>query len=273
MTKTKSFQISKRSVWEAWKRVKAGGGSGGVDSKTIESTEEKLGKNLYKLWNRMSSGTYFPSPVLLCEIPKGEGKTRTLGIPTVMDRVAQTVVKNLLEPRLEAAFHPDSYGYRPHKSATEAVGVTRKRCWEMDWVIDLDIQGFFDSIPHAKLIKLVQKYIPEKPEKWMLLYIERWLKVSGQRASGEQIERTEGTPQGGVISPLLANLYLHEAFDVWMTENFPTLPFERYADDGIIHCKTEAQAEYVLRSLQKRFEEWGLTLHSEKTKIVYCKMI
>jgi group II intron reverse transcriptase/maturase len=265
---TKPYTISKTVVWDAWKRVKANKGAPGIDGQSVEGFERKLKDNLYKLWNRMSSGSYFAKPVRLCEIPKADGKVRVLGIPTVEDRVAQMTAALVLEPKVEPRFHPNSYGYRAGKSAIEAVGVTRQRCWQFDWVIDLDIQGFFDAIDHSMMLREVRKYTEEP---WILLYVERWLSAPGQEADGKIVERDRGTPQGGVISPLLANIFLHEAFDRWMQEEFPSVPFERYADDIVVHCKTEKQARYVLASIQKRLESWKLKLHPDKTKIVYCK--
>ena len=265
---TKPYQISKSVVWEAWTRVKANKGAPGVDGQSVEDFERKLKDNLYTLWNRMSSGSYFPKPVRLCEIPKADGTARVLGIPTVKDRIAQMTAVQVLEPMVEPHFHPSSYGYRPGKSAIEAIGVARQRCWKLDWVIDLDIQGFFDSIDHRLMLGAVRKYTDEP---WLLLYVERWLKVPGQGTDGKLVQRDRGTPQGGVISPLLANIFLHEAFDSWMQEEFPTIPFERYADDIIVHCKTEKQARYLLARIQKRLENWKLKVHPEKTKIVYCK--
>lgn len=268
MGKAKPFQISKREVWEAYKRVKANKGAAGVDEETIAEFDEDLENNLYKLWNRMSSGSYFPPPVRRVEIPKDSGGTRPLGIPTVSDRIAQTVVKRYLEPKLEVHFHEDSYGYRPGKSAIDAVGVARQRCWRYDWVLDLDIKGFFDNIDHDLLMRAVRKHTDCK---WVLLYIERWLKAPVQVGDGTLIPRDKGTPQGGVISPLLANLFLHYAFDVWMERNCPSIPFERFADDAICHCKSEAQAEWLKEQLRQRFVQCGLELHPRKTKIVYCK--
>lgn len=266
--KTKSYEISKQLVWKAYQRVKANKGAAGIDGQTIEQFGEKSQDNLYKLWNRMSSGSYIPPPVRLVEIPKGDGSKRTLGIPTVTDRIAQMVAKMNLEPKVDKSFNEDSYGYRPGKSGLKAIGVTRKRCWQWDWVIDLDIKGFFDTIDHELMMRAVKKHTAEK---WMLLYIERWLKVPGQKEGRQKIERTKGTPQGGVISPLLANLFLHHVFDKWMGKEFPRVPFERYADDIIVHCLTEKQAEYVLEKIKKRLAQCKLTLHPEKTKIVYCK--
>jgi group II intron reverse transcriptase/maturase len=227
MGKAKPFSIAKQEVWRAYKRVRVNQGGAGVDGQTIEGFEEDLSNNLYKLWNRMSSGSYFPSPVRRVEIPKSDGRLRPLGIPTVADRVAQMVVKQHLEPQLEPHFHADSYGYRPQKSAIEAVGTTRARCWRYNWVIDLDIRGFFDNIDHDLLMLAVKRHTERK---WILLYIQRWLEVPVQLPDGSLVERDKGTPQGGVISPLLANLFLHYGFDKWMEKKFPVIPFERYAD-------------------------------------------
>lgn len=268
MNRAKPFCISKWEVWEAYKLVKANKGAAGVDGQSIVEFEEDLKDNLFKIWNRMSSGSYFPPPVRRVEIPKDNGKTRPLGIPTVADRIAQTVVKRYLEPILEEYFHPDSYGYRPGKSATEAIGVARQRCWRYDWVLDLDIKGFFDNIDHDLLMRAVRKHTDCK---WVLLYIERWLNAPAQLADGSLINRDKGTPQGGVVSPLLANLFLHYAFDTWMKRQYPQIPFERYADDGICHCRSVAEAEMLRVAIEKRFAECGLELNLQKTKIVYCK--
>ena len=268
MNKAKPFCISKWEVWEAYRRVKANQGGVGVDGESIAELEVDLKNNLFKIWNRMSSGSYFPPPVRRVDIRKDDGGMRPLGIPTVADRIAQTVVKRYLEPILEKNFHPDSYGYRPEKSAIEAVGVARQRCWRYDWVFDLDIKGFFDSIDPSLLMRVVRKHTDCK---WVLLYIERWLKASVQLEDGSLIRRERGTPQGGVISPLLANLFLHYAFDKWMQRNYPRIPFERYADDGICHCRGKAEAESLRVALERRLAEWGLELHLQKTRIVYCK--
>lgn len=268
MNRAKPFCISKWDVWEAYKLVKANKGSAGVDGQSIAEFEEDVKDNLFKIWNRMSSGSYFPPPVRRVDIPKDNGKTRPLGIPTVADRIAQTVVKRYLEPILEEHFHPDSYGYRPGKSAKDAVGVARQRCWRYDWVLDLDIKGFFDNIDHDLLMRAVRKHTDCK---WVLLYIERWLKAPAQLADGILINRDKGTPQGGVVSPLLANLFLHYTFDVWMKKQNPLIPFERYADDGICHCRSKAEAERLRVAIEKRFAECGLELNLQKTKIVYCK--
>jgi RNA-directed DNA polymerase len=222
VSQAKPFTISKQLVWEAYKRVKANQGAAGVDSESVEQFERKLKDNLYKIWNRMSSGTYFPPPVRTVAIPKKDGGERMLGIPTVSDRIAQTVVSKYLEPLVEPYFHPDSYGYRPKKSALQAVEVARERCWRFDWIIDLDIRGFFDNLDHALIMRAVAKYTDCR---WVLLYIERWLKAPAQLKDGTLQARAKGTPQGGVISPLLANIFLHLAFDDWMRKTHPAVPF------------------------------------------------
>ena len=268
MSEAKPYRISKQEVWKAYEKVKANKGAAGVDKQSIEDFDKKLKDNLYKIWNRMSSGSYFPPPVLAVEIDKDGGGKRKLGIPTVSDRIAQMVVKSRLEPEVEPLFVPDSYGYRPRKSALEAVGQARQRCWEYDWVIDLDIKGFFDNIDHELMDRAVRKHAKDE---WAILYIERWLKAPLQEEGGQLVEREQGTPQGGVVSPLLANLFLHYTFDLWMRRKYPHLPFERYADDVIVHCRTEAQAQEVRAAIALRMQECRLELHPEKTKIVYCK--
>ena len=268
MERAKPFSISKQQVWEAYKLVKTNQGAAGVDGQTIAEFERELSNNLYKLWNRMASGSYQAPAVKRVEIPKSNGGMRPLGIPTVSDRIAQMVVKQVVEPELEKHFHSDSYGYRPGKSAHEALGRARERCWRYDWVLDLDIKGFFDNIPHDLLMRALQHHVKEK---WVLLYVERWLKAPVQMPDGSVEERSKGTPQGGVVSPLLANLFLHYTFDKWMERNYPNIPFERYADDGICHCKTKEEAERLKGQLEARFAECGLELNQEKTKIVYCR--
>jgi group II intron reverse transcriptase/maturase len=268
MDKAKPFCITKREVWEAYKRVKANQGAAGVDGQSIADFEEDLSNNLYRIWNRMSSGSYLPPPVRRVDIPKGEGRTRPLGIPTVSDRVAQMVVTRYLEPILEPVFHEDSYGYRPGRSAHQALSVARQRCWRFDWVLDLDIKGFFDNIDWTLLIRAVRRHTACK---WVLLYIERWLKAPVCMPDGTLVNRDKGTPQGAVVSPILANLFLHYAFDRWMREHYPQIPFERYADDVICHCRNEAQADSLRCALEARLGMCKLELHPQKTKIVYCK--
>ncbi|KQU16872.1 group II intron reverse transcriptase/maturase [Bacillus sp. Leaf13] len=268
MKESKPYKISKQVVMSAFKRVKANRGSAGIDGQDLKEFEENLKDNLYKIWNRMSSGSYFPSPVKLVEIPKKTGGKRGLGIPTVEDRVAQMVVKMYFEPKVEPIFHEDSYGYRSNKSALDAIGQARKRCWKYDYVIEFDIKGLFDNIDHELLMRAVHKHTRET---WIMMYIERWLKAPFIDSKGRKIERNSGTPQGGVISPVLANLFMHYAFDMWMVRTNPHAPFERYADDAIIHCKTETEAQEILGKLNQRLKECKLELHPKKTKIVYCK--
>ena len=268
MGKAKPFQISKRIVFEAYHQVKANKGAAGVDRQSIQGFEQDLKNNLYKLWNRMSSGSYFPPPVLAVSIPKSGGGQRILGVPTVADRIAQTVVHRYLEPIVEADFHPDSYGYRPNKSALDAVGMARKRCWRYDWSIDLDIKGFFDNLDHSLVMRAVKKHTDCK---WILLYVERWLTAPMQKEDGSIMERSQGTPQGGVASPLLANIFMHHAFDEWMKREHPNVPFERYADDILLHCKTEKQARFIRDKIEQRLKRCKLELHPEKTRLVYCK--
>lgn len=265
----KPFDIPKQMVWEAYRRVAANKGAPGVDAQTVADFETDLKGNLYKIWNRMSSGSYFPPPVRGVEIPKPHGGgVRLLGVPTVADRVAQTVVAMHLETRAELKFHPDSYGYRPKKAAWDAVGVCRQRCWKKDWVIDLDVQKFFDTVPWDLVVKAVEAVCDTR---WVLLYVKRWLAAPLQLPDGTLVERDKGTPQGSAVSPILANLFMHYAFDRWMTRYFPGCPFERYADDAVVHCVSKRQAERVLASIAQRMEEVGLRLHPDKTRIVYCK--
>lgn len=268
MNPTKSFQIDKHAVMEAYRHVKANRGAAGIDSQSIEDFAGNLKGNLYKIWNRMSSGSYFPPPVKRVTIPKKDGGERHLGVPTVSDRIAQMVVKMHLEPKVEPHFHSDSYGYRPKKSALDAVGKARERCWRFDWVIDLDIKGFFDNIDHELMMRAVRRYTDCR---WVLLYLERWLKAPVQLEDGTLQQRDRGTPQGGVISPLLANIFLHLAFDDWMGKQHPDVPFERYADDIVVHCVSEQQAREVLESIRNRLKDCKLGLHPDKTCIVYCK--
>src|SRR5213076_559399 len=265
----KPFEISKRAVWEAWEKVRANKGAPGVDGESITGFEKDLKGNLYKIWNRMSSGTYFPPPVRAVEIAKAHGTgTRILGVPAVADRIAQTVVAGVLEERAERLFHPDSYGYRPKRSALDAVAECRRRCWATDWVIDLDIAGFFDSVPWDRMVKAVEANT-DLP--WVVLYVKRWLAAPLALPDGTLQQRDRGTPQGSAVSPVIANLFLHYAFDMWMARTFPGVAFERYVDDAVIHCATERQACEVLAALQERMSEAGLALHPDKTRILYCR--
>jgi RNA-directed DNA polymerase len=268
LDKTKPYDIPKQTVWDAFQRVKANKGAAGVDEETIGEFEQDLKGNLYKIWNRMSSGSYFPPVVKAVEIPKKSGGVRILGIPTVSDRVAQMVVKMHFEPKVEPIFAADSYGYRPGKSAIDALRITRGRCWRYDWVIELDIRKLFDRIDHELLMKAVRKHTDSA---WEILYIERWLKAPFQMQDGSLVERTMGTPQGGVVSPVLANLFMHYAFDEWMRREHPNNPWARYADDAVIHCRTQKEAKSLLIDLGERFKQCKLELNTEKTRIVYCK--
>lgn len=269
MGETKPFEIPKYAVWDAYRKVKKNNGTSGVDRQSLEDFDRDLGNNLYKLWNRMASGSYFPPPVRMLEIPKAQGGMRKLGIPTVSDRIAQMVVKEALEPCVEPYFHPDSYGYRPEKSALQAIEVTRRRCWQYDYLLEFDIRGLFDAIDHTLLMRAVKKHTDCR---WVQLYTERWLKAPFQQADGGLVARESGTPQGGVVSPVLANLFLHYVFDKWMQIHFPKYLFARYADDAVVHCHDLAEVEYLKVCLEKRFRECGLELHPEKTKIVCCNV-
>jgi group II intron reverse transcriptase/maturase len=268
MTSAKPFSVAKRTVWEAYQQVKANRGSAGIDDETIAMFDQDLSGNLYKLWNRMSSGSYLPPPVRQVEIPKATGGVRKLGVPTVSDRIAQTVVKLIIEPILDPIFHPDSYGYRPGRSAKQAIAITRERCWKYDWVVEFDIKAAFDQIDHGLLLRAVRHHIKED---WILLYIERWLTAPFETEGGTLLSRERGTPQGGVVSPILMNLFMHYTFDSWMRRTNPNCPFARYADDAVVHCRSQKQAEELMRLIASRLEECGLTMHPEKSKIVYCK--
>jgi RNA-directed DNA polymerase len=267
-SQVKPFVIDKWMVWEAYQRVKANQGAAGVDGCTIEQYEQDLKNNLFKLWNRLSSGSYFPPPVKAVAIPKSGGGSRILGVPTVDDRIAQTVAAMYLERGVEPLFHPDSYGYRPRRSALDAVAVCRERCWRNDWVIDLDIRAFFDSVDHSLMLKAVVRHTDQR---WILLYVKRWLQAPLRQPDGTLVVRDRGTPQGSAISPVLANLYLHYAFDTWLAREFPAVTFERYCDDAVIHCGSEEQARLVRDALAQRLAQVGLELHPDKTRIVYCK--
>ena len=265
----KPFDIAKQEVWQAYLKVAANKGAAGVDMVGLEEFESDLKNNLYKIWNRMSSGSYFPPPVRAVEIPKTHGPgTRMLGVPTIGDRIAQTVVAARIEAAVEPKFHPDSYGYRPRRGALDAVGKCRERCWKYDWAIDLDVQKFFDTVPWDRIIAAVEA---NTALPWVILYVKRWLAAPIQMPDGTLAARDRGTPQGSAVSPVLANLFMHYAFDLWLAREFLTCPFERYADDGVVHCRTKAQAEAVLAALRDRMEQVGVRLHPEKTRIVYCK--
>jgi RNA-directed DNA polymerase len=265
----KPFVIDKWLVWEAWRRVKANRGAEGVDEGSIEEFEANLRGNLYKLWNRMSSGSYMPPPVRAVEIPKKGGRgSRMLGVPTVADRVAQTVAYLYLEPEVEPVFHPDSYGYRPRRSTHDALEACRQRCWKYDWALDLDLKSFFDSLDHSLVRKAVAHHTNLR---WILLYVDRWLKAPIQLQDGTLKPRDRGSPQGSAISPVLANIFLHYALDLWLSREFPAIPFERYADDAILHCKSKQQAQVVLDAIVERLAQVGLELNLDKTRIVYCK--
>jgi RNA-directed DNA polymerase len=268
MAHSKPFCISKRQVGEAYKRVRANHGAAGVDGQSIAEFEEDVTNNLYKLWNRMASGSYFPPPVRRVEIPKAKGGFRSLGIPTVADRMAQMVVTRYLEPIVEQFFHPDSYGYRPGKSAVAAVGVARRRCWRYDWAVHLDIARCFDSIDRTLLMRAVRRHTDCK---WVVLYIERWLAAPVQLPGGSLLWPEKGVPQGAVVSPLLSNLFLHYAFDLWMSRHHAGIPFERYADDALCHCPSQQHAERLRTALTRRLADCGLELHPQKTRVVYCK--
>jgi group II intron reverse transcriptase/maturase len=265
--KRKAFDIPKQLIWEAYQKVRSNKGAAGVDGQSLDDFEQDEKNNLYKIWNRMSSGSYFPPPVRAVDIPKTGGGVRTLGVPTVADRIAQTAVAMVLEPGMEQVFHPDSYGYRPKRSALDAVDACRQRCWRYDWVLDLDIQAFFDTVPHEPILKAVAHHT-DLP--WVLLYVRRWLAAPMQHPDGSLVARDRGTPQGSAISPLLANVFMHYAFDAWLRREQPQITFERYCDDVIVHCVSEKQAKFLRRLITDRLRRFGLTLHPEKTRIVHC---
>lgn len=266
--KTKPFDIAYERVETAWQSVRSKRGAPGVDGQTIKAFEQREDKELYKLWNRLSSGSHMADPVLGVEIPKADGSMRLLGVPTVRDRVAQTVVKQALEQELESVFDDSSYGYRPGRSAHDALREARTQCQRCDWVVDLDIEKFFDSLDHELLMKAVRHHTKSR---WIMIYIERWIKAPMQLPDGSLVERTRGTPQGGVISPLLANLYLHYAFDHWVRTHHDHIAFERYADDIVCHCRSEREAKRFLQEVRERLEQCKLALHPDKTRIVYCQ--
>ena len=268
MNQPKPFEISKETIWQAWQQVKSNAGSAGVDRQSIKDCEKQLDKQLYKLWNRMSSGCYRPPSVRGVDIPKANGGVRRLGIPTVMDRTAQTAVKLVLEPLIDPKFHANSFGYRPNRSAHDAIAITKARCFEYSWVLEFDIKGMFDSIPHDLIMRALEHHTREK---WILLYVRRWLEAEMVTPDGQKVVRMTGTPQGGVVSPLLANLFMHYAFDLWVDRTFPELPWCRYADDGLVHCRSREEGEEVLEALKERLKVCGLQLNLEKTRLVYCQ--
>ena len=268
MTNPKPYDISKRRLLEAYWRVKANRGAAGIDGESLEMFEADLKGNLYKLWNRLSSGSYFPPPVRQVEIPKTNGGVRILGVPTVADRVAQQLVVTRIGGDLFGVFHPDSHGYQLDKSAVNAVAITRKRCWEYDWVVEFDIRRAFDELNWDLLRKAIAKHIKDP---WCLLYIERWLTASAVSPDGQPVLRTKGVPQGSVIGPVLMNLFMTYAFDKWMEREHPNNPFSRYADDAVAHCQSEAEAKKLLAAIEARLKECKLEMHPEKSGIVYCK--
>ena len=268
VTNPKPYDIPKRRVLEAYRRVKANQGAAGIDGESLEMFEADLTGNLYKLWNRLSSGSYFPPPVKQVEIPKKNGGVRILGVPTVADRIAQQVVVTRIGGDLFGVFHPDSHGYQLDKSAADAVANTRKRCWEYDWVVEFDIRRAFDELDWGLLRKAIAKHVKDP---WCLLYIERWLTASAVSPDGQPVQRTKGVPQGSVIGPVLMNLFMTYAFDKWMEREHPNNPFSRYADDAVAHCRSEAEAKKLLAAIEERLKECKLELHPEKSGIVYCK--
>lgn len=268
MTATKPYDISKRRVLEAYRHVKANRGAAGIDDESIEMFDADLSRNLYKLWNRMASGSYFPPPVKQVEIPKKQGGVRILGVPTVADRIAQQVVKARIEGELEGLFHPDSYGYRLKKSAADAVAVTRERCWKYDWCVEFDIRRAFDELDWDLMRKAIRKHVKDP---WALLYIERWLTAPAVSPDGQIVQRTKGVPQGSVIGPGLMNLYMHYCFDAWMQREHPHNPFARYADDAVTHCRSEREAKALLVAIDGRLKACKLEMHPDKSGVVYCK--
>src|SRR3954454_1184129 len=262
---TKSQPITRVMVMEAYKKVKANKGAAGIDEVSWQDLDKDLSQQLYKLWNRLTSGSYFPKPVRQVSIPKSAGGVRKLGIPTIADRIAQQVVRTHLERIVEPCFHQNSYGYRRGRSQHDAVEKAMSNAMINDWVIDLDIKSCFDTIDHELLLKAVGHYCKEE---WALMYITRWLKSGIVQQDGVYTDSLMGTPQGGVISPLLSNIFLHVVFDGWMEKHHPEKPFDRYADDIVVHCKTEKQAQYVLKMIVRRLSTCKLTVNESKTKIV-----
>ena len=266
---TKTVPIEFKQVVDAYRKVKQGGKAAGIDGESWEEFDKHPERNIYVIWNRLASGSYHPQAVREVEIPKKDGKKRKLGIPTLRDRIAQQVVKDYMEKRIDHLFHANSYGYRPLKSAHQAVEQVRQNCYKQDWVIDMDISKFFDEIDHELMLKAVAHVMESK---WVQMYVARWLQMPIQTKEGDLISRQgKGTPQGGVISPLLANLYLHYSLDLWLTKHYPEARFVRYADDVVIHCNSKRQAEEVLAAVKVRLSEVKLQIKEEKTRIAYCK--
>jgi RNA-directed DNA polymerase len=265
----KTVPIEFPQVVKAYRKVKQGGKATGVDNESWKDFDKNVQDNLFVIWNRLASGSYHPQAVREVEIPKKDGKMRKLGIPTLRDRIAQQVVKDYMEKRIDKLFHPNSYGYRPLKSAHQAIEQIRQNCYNQDWVIDMDITRFFDEIDHELMLKAVTHILPEK---WVAMYVKRWLEMPIQKKDGTvQPKKGKGTPQGGVISPILANLYLHYSLDLWLSKNHPQVSFVRYADDMVVHCNSKTEAEEILESIKQRLAEVKLEIKEEKTRIAYCK--
>ena len=262
--------ITYEMVAKAYQKVRKGGKSPGVDEESWAEFESKgVEKELYVIWNRMASGSYIPREVKRIEIPKKDGSTRKLGIPTMRDRIAQEVVRDYMEKRIDIKFHKNSYGYRPMKSSHDALKQVRENVLTKDWVLDIDISKFFDEIDHELMLQAVEAMIEDK---WVKMYVKRWLEMKIQMPNGEVEEhKGKGTPQGGVISPLLANLYLHFSVDQWLEQHYPSVLFVRYADDIVLHCGTEQEAQELLIALRERLAHVKLRVNETKTKIVYCK--
>ena len=265
----KTVPIEYYDVAKAYQKVRKGGKAVGIDQQSWADFDKEPERNLYVIWNRLASGSYHPQPVREVEIPKKDGSKRKLGIPTLRDRIAQQVVKDYMEKRIDKLFHENSYGYRPLKSAHQAIEQVRQNTFGFDWVLDMDISKFFDEVDHDLTLKAVSHVMEEK---WVLMYVERWLKMPVQKQDGTvEPKQGKGTPQGGVISPLLANLYLHFAMDKWLSNHYHTVRFVRYADDVVIHCSTHQQAEQVKEALINRLAEVKLKVNESKTHIAYCK--
>ena len=267
--KTRTQAITKEAVWSAWQHVRSGIGTGsGVDNVSASMINANARTYLYPLWNRLSSGSYMPLPIKSVGIPKSNGGIRYLGIPTLCDRVAQEVIRRELEQIVEPHFHSSSFGYRPGRSAFDALKQCARHSWERWYVVDIDIKGYFDNIDHNAMMGILRKYTNKSH---ILLYCQRWLQAPVFKQSSSSFEeRTKGTPQGGVISPLLSNLFLHEVFDKWMDITHSNMVFERYCDDIIIHTRSKEQSEFILDKVKERLSQFNLSVNTDKTKIVYC---